>query len=274
MRSLTMILDGYMMGLPFYVRLLIIAAFLAIAAVFSYRRHLLTPSGVMIAIVLGFIVFWTGGVSAMAVFLFFFLSASMLSRLSDSRNTIAEKTGRRDMMQVIANGVPAALMLVLYWISDNPLFLGAFAAAMAEAESDTAASSIGMLSSKPPLSILTFTPVPPGLSGGVSFLGTVSALAFSSLIAILHMGTSGCSFKELFLIAASGFLGSLFDSFLGASVQVHYRREDGSLTEKRFENGRKLERARGIPLIDNDAVNLLSGLFSAAIFLSVRSILG
>ena len=273
MRSLTSILDGVFLELPLYLRILIILVFLAAAAIFSYRKRFLTLSGVSTAIVLGFIVFFIGGISGIAIFLFFFISASMLSRLSDGRNTVADKTGRRDMMQVIANGVPASLMLVLYGLSHNPAFLGAFAAAIAEAEADTAASSIGMLSARPPVSIVTFTPVPPGLSGGVTALGTVSSLAFSSLIAVLYMGTFGCGIPELLTIAAAGFLGSLFDSFLGATVQVHYRKEDGTLTEKSLDNGKALERARGIPFLDNDIVNLLSGLFSAALFMSIRMIL-
>lgn len=273
MRSLTSILDGVFLELPLYLRILIILVFLAAAAIFSYRKRFLILSGVSTAIVLGFIVFFIGGISGITIFLFFFISASMLSRLSDGRNTVADKTGGRDMMQVIANGVPASLMLVLYGLSHNPAFLGAFAAAIAEAEADTAASSIGMLSARPPVSIVTFTPVPPGLSGGVTALGIVSSLAFSSLIAVLYMGTFGCVIPELLTIAAAGFLGSLFDSFLGATVQVHYRKEDGTLTEKSLDNGKALERARGIPFLDNDIVNLLSGLFSAALFMSIRMIL-
>ena len=152
MRSLTSVLDGMFFDLPLYARIIIIAVFLTLAAVFSYKKRFLTISGVITSIVLGFIVFYIGGVSGVAVFLFFFVSASMLSLLSDGKNTVAEKTGRRDMMQVIANGVPAALMLVLYGITHNPVFIGAFAAAIAEAEADTAASSIGMLSSRPPIS--------------------------------------------------------------------------------------------------------------------------
>ena len=273
MRSLTMIADEFLMNLPLYVRLIIIAVFLAVMAVFSYRKNLLTVSGIITAMILGFIVFYIGKVSGIAVFLFFFLSASVLSRISDSRNMVAEKTGKRDMMQVIANGVPCCLMLVLYALTGDVVFIGAFSAALAEAEADTAASSIGILSRKPPLSIITFTPVPPGLSGGVSVLGTVSSLAFSFLIAVLNMGTFGSDLPTLLMIAASGFLGSLFDSFLGASVQVHYRKKDGTLTEKSVMDGERLERARGIPFIDNDVVNLLSGMFASAVFLAMSAVL-
>ena len=83
MRSLTSILDGVFLELPLYLRILIILIFLAAAAIFSYRKRFLTLSGVSTAIVLGFIVFFIGGISGIAIFLFFFISASMLSRLSD-----------------------------------------------------------------------------------------------------------------------------------------------------------------------------------------------
>ena len=72
MRSLTSILDGVFLELPLYLRILIILVFLAAAAIFSYRKRFLTLSGVSTAIVLGFIVFFIGGISGIAIFLFFF----------------------------------------------------------------------------------------------------------------------------------------------------------------------------------------------------------
>ena len=180
---------------------------------------------------------------------------------------IGKKGSERDMMQVAANGLPAALMLILSRISPFPITaIVAFAAAIAEAEADTMASEIGMLSHKDPVSIITFTKVPKGLSGGVTVLGTASAALSSFLIAFLFMGTFGCLWKDFFIIAASGTLGALFDSFLGATLQVHYRDRTGALTEKeKDEDGNDNTRVRGIRWIDNDMVNLLSGLFSSSV---------
>ena len=80
------------------------------------------------------------------------------------------------------------------------------------------------------------------------------------LIAVLYIGTFGGSLSDAAIIASSGFLGALLDSFLGATIQVKYRDKDGALTEEDTGN-----RARGIPFIDNDAVNLISGLFSLSL---------
>ena len=139
---------------------------------------------------------------------------------------------------------------------------------IAEAASDTWAGEIGQLSSKDPLSIATFTKVPKGISGGVTVLGLLASLAASLSVALLFWGTFGTDLWGLLLIAASGFLGALFDSLLGATLQVQYRRKDGSLTEDPKEG----ERARGVPFMDNDAVNLLSGLFAFSVAVALYSL--
>ena len=167
-----------------------------------------------------------------------------------------------------ANGFPSSLALILYAVLKDPVFLVAFAASIAEAASDTWAGEIGQLSSKDPLSIATFTKVPKGISGGVTVLGLLASLAASLSVALLFWGTFGTDLWGLLLIAASGFLGALFDSLLGATLQVQYRRKDGSLTEDPKEG----ERARGVPFMDNDAVNLLSGLFAFSVAVALYSL--
>ena len=262
MRSWTGILDEYLLSFPLYLRLLIIAAFLIIMAVIARRRRFLTLSGTVMSMVIGAVVFYIGGVSGIVMLLFFFLSGSVVGKLVRGVDRIGKKGSERDMMQVAANGLPAALMLILSRISPFPITaLVAFAAAIAEAEADTMASEIGMLSHKDPVSIITFTKVPKGLSGGVTVLGTA------------FMGTFGCLWKDFFIIAASGTLGALFDSFLGATVQVHYRDRTGALTEKeKDEDGNDNTRVRGIRWIDNDMVNLLSGLFSSSVVFALSLI--
>ncbi len=63
------------------------------------------------------------------------------------------------------------------------------------------------------------------------------------------------------LFAWAGFLGSLLDSILGASVQAQYRDPaTGAMTEKSAHDGRKNVRVRGIAWINNDVVNFLASL--------------
>lgn len=270
MRSWTGVLDGLFFSLSPLWRLLIIALLMALMIIVSRRKRFLTWGGCAAAALLGLVVMYISGISGIVLLLFFFLSSSIVSHLSRRLDYIAEKGDERDMMQVAANGIPAALSILLYRISPYPeAFIIAFAAAIAEAEADTFSGEIGRLSHSDPVSILTFTKVPKGLSGGITALGLAAGAASSFLIALLFMGTFGCTLSSLLIIASSGFLGSVFDSLLGASIQVQYRREDGSITEKAEEDGRRNERARGIKWLDNDMVNLLSGLFSVSIAIAL-----
>ena len=197
MYSLTAWLDGYFFSLPLIYRCLIIIAFIAVAAAIAYRKKMLTPSGVAAAAVLGFAVFFIGGTSCILVFLFFFVTASIASRLLPVPVGIVRKGSERDWVQVAANGVPAAAMLILYRFQGwDGIYLIAFASAVAEAEADTFASSFGLLSRKPPRSIITGTIVPPGISGGITSAGTLASLAGAFLVALLSMSSLMLSILE------------------------------------------------------------------------------
>ena len=266
MRSWTAFIDSRFFSLSLPWRLGIIVIVMVLMVLIARRKRFLTPGGAAAASLLGLVVMYIGGVSGFIVLAFFFLSSSVLSKLVRGIDSVAGKGSERDMMQVAANGLPAAIALILFRLSPYPAaFLAAFAAAVAEAEADTFSGEIGRLSHRDPVSIITFTRVPKGLSGGVTVLGLVSGAASSLLIALLFMGTFGCTVSAFSAVAASGFLGSVLDSFLGAALQVQYRRKDGTLTERAVENGERNERARGIAWLDNDMVNLISGLFSASI---------
>ena len=274
MRSLTMLLDSYFLPLETGYRVLIIVLFLALMAVFAKAKRLLTWSGTAAACALGFIVFYLGGVSGIVLFLFFFLTCSMLSKLTGDVPRVGKKGGERDWAQVVANGLPAAFALILAELSPYPQSAYiAFAAALAEAEADCFAGGVGILSRSDPVSVVTFTKVPRGISGGVTALGLASSVLASFLLALVFAGTYGCDVPELLTITACGFLGALFDSFLGATVQVQYRGKDGALTEReRDGDGNLNEHVRGLPFLDNDMVNLLSGLFALFLALAVSQI--
>ena len=261
--SLTMTLDSLLFAMDTGTRCLVIIAVLAVIASVSYLRRFLDKGGIAASVILGFIVFYIGGVSGFVVFLFFFLSSSVITKLCRK----GRGNGMRSYPSVIANGLPAAVTLVIYALTYDPLFLVAFASAVAEASSDTWAGEIGQLSHKDPVSIVTFTKVPRGISGGVTVLGLLASLLSAFLIALLFAGTFSSDTKGVLTITAAGFTGALLDSFLGATVQAQYRREDGSITENPEEG----KRVRGIPFIDNDMVNFLSGLFSVSLSIALYS---
>lgn len=273
MQTLTGRLDRYLTLLPLWALLLIYLAVLSLIALFAYKKKWLTLSGAASAIVLGLIVLWMGGVSAFIIFLFFFVSSSLVSKVSKFVNRSEKKGSQRDIVQVLANGLPAVLAIMLIRVPSLYLAsLAAFSAANAEAAADTWSGSFGVMSKKDPVSIITFTKVPRGISGGVTALGFLGGFSASLLVAVLSIGVFGHSIGVACIIAGSGFLGSVIDSVLGAVVQVQYRAKDGSLTEKDEENGEKNERVRGIPGFDNDAVNFTSGILAASLAMLLTSL--
>lgn len=273
MQTLTGKLDRYLSLLPLWSLLLIYLLILSLIALFAYKRKWLTLSGSVSAVVLGLIVLWMGGVSAFVIFLFFFVSSSLVSKLSKFVNRREKKGNRRDMVQVLANGLPAVLSIMMVRIPALSIAaLAAFSASNAEATADTWSGAFGVMSHKNPVSIITFTKVPRGISGGVTALGFLGGFSASLLIALLSMGVFGHGVGIACIIAGSGFLGSVIDSLLGAVVQVQYRAKDGSLTEKEEENGEKNERVRGIPGFDNDVVNFTSGLLAASLAMILTSL--
>lgn len=273
MQTLTGRLDRYLTLLPLWALLLIYLAVLSLIALFAYKKKWLTLSGAASAIVLGLIVLWMGGVSAFIIFLFFFVSSSLVSKMSKFVNRSEKKGSQRDIVQVLANGLPAVLAIMLIRVPSLSLAsLAAFSAANAEAAADTWSGSFGVMSKKDPVSIITFTKVPRGISGGVTALGFLGGFSASLLVAVLSIGVFGHSLGIACIIAGSGFLGSVIDSVLGAVVQVQYRAKDGSLTEKDEENGEKNERVRGIPGFDNDAVNFTSGILAASLAMLLTSL--
>lgn len=270
MSSLVSLLDNKIDGIGF-AKYFIYAAIIVILAIVARKKRWLTPSGTAAACVSGFAILYINGFSSFIILLFFFLSGTMLSKVIRHEIKSEKKGSERDMMQVLANCLPALIALFIYKLTPyKTAALVAYAAAIAEALADTWAGDFGMLSDKDPLSIVTFTKVPKGISGGVTMLGFMGALFGSSLIALLYEGTFNPTFQSFFIITISGFLGSVLDSFLGATIQVHYRDKEGFLTEK--DGDGEYERARGIPFVDNDMVNLISGMFSMSLSFFIASL--
>lgn len=276
MYSLTTMLDRKLSALlPLWGILLLYLVLLDVIAVVALKKRWLTKSGAAGAVVLGLLVLYISGFSGFMVFLFFFLTCSLLSKLKRAYNGKEKKGSTRDIEQVLANGLPGVLCLLIYKMTGiGGAALVGFSAAMAEAMADTWAGTIGIMSRRNPVSIITFTPVPKGISGGVTLLGFLGGATGAFLIALVHVGTLNASFRDFSIIAGAGFLGCVIDSLLGAVFQVQYRSKDGSLTEKETEDGEALERVRGIPGFDNDAVNFVSGVFSALIGISLGLLVG
>ena len=157
------------------IRLAIGAALAAGVALAAYRARALSLDGAIAAFVVGTIVVDAGGWSSAAVLLAFFVPSALLTRLGRERKRSLRGTHEaapRNAWQVLANGGVATLCAIAA-VDANVPFSAAFAGAFAAASADTWGTEIGTLARRRPVSILTFRPMEPGLSGGVSLLGTV-----------------------------------------------------------------------------------------------------
>lgn len=238
---------------------------------FAYLNQSLTGSGLLAVVFVGTFTCISGPWPTWLVFILFLGSSVFIHWLKKlivpaKTDTLAEKDHTRDGWQVLANSLPALLCLFSYRSTNDSIFLIAFASGIAGATADTWASELGILSSKPPRSILTHQPMATGLSGGVSYLGTFASVLGSLLIAFVfaysQLQHKSSSFLFLLFFGVPFFCGiccSLIDSLLGALLQVKYRCVVcQTFTEQPTHHGKPTVKVTGITYITNDWVNFIS----------------
>ncbi len=244
----------------------------------AYRRGSLSGSGMVGAILSGTLFFGLGGWEWGVLLILFFVSSSLLSHYrAGDKAGLAEKFAkghRRDLGQALANaGVGMALAVARLWW-DHPLLFVACAGTMAAVNADTWATEVGVLSRRPPRLVTTWQTAEVGTSGAVSALGLAVALAGAALIGLagggmtLATGAGGRAAAAVVVGATvGGFIGALFDSLLGATIQAIYWCEPcGKETERRIHRcGHMTRRLRGLPWLGNDGVNFLSSVVGAAV---------
>lgn len=248
----------------------------------AYRRGSLTADGVAGAVIVGTLTFGLGGLAWAMVVVAFFVSSSVLTRYAVERKREASaefaKGGRRDLAQTLANGGLAALLaiaVVLFPQYARPIF-AAFVGAIAATTADTWATELGLLSLVPPRMVTTWQTARPGENGAVSALGLMAAatgaLVIGSVALLGHFveGFFGGEFTRSYMwlptvALIAGFLGSVVDSLLGATVQaLYYCASDDAYTENPIHScGRPALHTRGLMWIDNDAVNFVATVAGA-----------
>ncbi len=244
-----------------------------IIAYLAYRAHSLNKSGAVAATVIGTIVFGLGGLQWTILLLTFFITSSGLSRLFKKRKLgLDEKFSKgheRDAGQVFGNGglATAFVLLHAFYPESNIGWIG-FAAALAAVNADTWATELGVLNPTPPRMITDLRKrVEKGTSGGISLFGTFASLMGSAIIALLAAWFAN-QWSLFPLITLAGLAGSLFDSFLGATVQaMYYCPTDKKETEKHplHTCGTETIHIRGWKWLNNDWVNFACGAFGAVI---------
>lgn len=237
-----------------------VAAGLCAFAVLSARPlGWLTPGGAAAAWVLGCAATWALGVEALAALLAPFVVATLLGRLSGGPRHAA-----RTARQVLANGSGAGLGVLLAACGLPEAGAAALLGGLACLGADTCATEIGTRYGTRPFQLAGRRALAAGESGAVTQAGLLASLA-GALLAPLAFGLSTGSMAMLLPAALCGFVGALLDSVLGATLQFRGRDPvSGRLSEAtEGGSGARLVHVSGWRWLGNDAVNLVSALFSA-----------
>lgn len=284
------ILDAFYNGTSeLQLQLMLWMSITVLIAYLAYKTRTLSLSGAMGAWLLGTVIFGLGGPEWMTPIVVFFIFSSILTKVGKKHKkkleTVFEKTGKRDIYQVFANGGVAMIATMCWhffepvWPDGETLWYMIFLSAIAAATADTWGTEIGAFSRKKPRSILGFERVPMGTSGGLSLIGTLGAVMGAFIIALtgkfalqifagLHMPGYITA-----LITLTGFCGALVDSLLGATLQAQYRCPVcRKITEKTAHCGQEaIPLERGYRMINNDVVNLCNtvagGLLGGLLYL-------
>ncbi|MCB9748999.1 MAG: DUF92 domain-containing protein [Myxococcales bacterium] len=243
----------------------------------AWRLGSLTGGGAVGTILVGGVVFGGLGLAGAAPLVAFFALSSALSRVSERLAQLPgepeAKGARRDIVQVFCNGGPAtacALIAVLGDASQGAAWYAALVGSLAAATADTWGTELGRLAHDRPRRLWPpFAEVEPGTSGGVTGVGTLGAAAgalVTTLVAWPFLARAGVGPGAVVLVALIGFAASLFDSVLGATLQVRYR---DPVTNTPCEwpppGGAPLEVLSGLRWLTNDGVNLATTLLGAAL---------
>ena len=247
---------------------LLTGALLALAlAAISFRFKMLDASGAIAAFILGTVIFGLGGWPFSVPLLAFFVISNLLSKIHNSKKRRAsegfQKGSCRDAGQVLANGGVAGVLVILWTLDPDPIWYYFYLGAVAAVTADTWATELGLFSQATPRLITTMRPVAAGTSGAVSTLGMLGAAAGAAVIAVLAwiipltQSTIEFRIKGSGVIVVGGILASLFDSFLGATVQAqriclvcHEKSEKEGVC-----CGSTMKTSSGWPWVDNDVVN-------------------
>jgi uncharacterized protein (TIGR00297 family) len=237
----------------------------------------LSRSGAGGALVIGLAAL-NSGPHWLGVLLVYFLAATVVSRYRAAMKVrragpFLEKAGPRDAAQVLANGGAFAAGLAAAALTGNPAWHVFAAGALAASSADTWATELGLLSSRPPRSVLSNKPVPHGSSGGVTLAGSVSGVAGAAVVAVAMIAFRTGPHPAAVLLA--GVAGMVVDSLLGATLQERRRcpRCDSGSERRVHSCGAATVYSGGARGVNNDVVNALATVAGGGVALTASRVL-
>jgi uncharacterized protein (TIGR00297 family) len=269
---------------PFGFRALVVAFCVAtLLATRAIRKKSLSVAGAAAGFGVGFSIVATGWRGM--VLLFFYQIGSMATKykktVKQQLDATAAVSAVRGAAQVLACSILAVMLSLahVYYcgreapidFESRPLASRLSCAVLAHHATclaDTLASELGILAARPP--VLVTRPwkiVPAGTNGGITLAGTLFSLVGGLLMGILTVamdaltGLSPLRVVETTLFGGlCGVIGSMVDSFLGATVQETFWDADAKMIYHADPSHlpATAKHVVGINLLTNEQVNLVS----------------
>ena len=202
---------------------LFIGLFCCITVYFLFRK--LTPAGVAAALVMAITIYAGTGTTGLVLIGSFFLLGVLATTFGRHTKAAigqaAPNKGKRTAGQVFANGGVALLLgAISWWLPQyQSTMILLIACAVSSATADTISSELGMVWGKNTFNIITFKKDRRGENGVISWEGTAAGVAASGLIAIVYTLFTDWNPQAFLIIIASGTIGNLADSYLGATLE-------------------------------------------------------
>ncbi|AKG91020.1 TIGR00297 family protein [Geoglobus ahangari] len=219
--SILLAFDIYRIDVSDYELILgFVSAF--ILSLIAYRSGVADETGLMAATITGMLIIVSADFRFFIALLLFYAVGSAVTKYKYRQKEmlgIGEPAGgARGYVNVFANSLPALFFAMNYGYFREEIYAMAFIASLSTALGDTMASEIGKTAERVYL-ITTLERVRPGVSGGVSAIGELSAFLGSAIIPI-YATVSGILQPEYAVIAmVAGFAGVHVDSLLGATLE-------------------------------------------------------
>lgn len=213
-----------------------------------------------------------GGYGAMFFLIGAYFAIYVISIVSRKIKKDNQKT-QRGIVQILINGGLGTFVLIVSHLISSQGILASALVVIAGCFIDSVSSDIGTLSKKMPYDILSKKHVEAGMSGGVTTLGTVSALIASAVCAVAICGICHMNFLWVLIVTPLIFLQTVVDTVLGSTIQAKYAcSKCGKQIETPYHCDRLAIFKRGITVVNNNAVNLISSFIIMIISLFVLAL--
>jgi len=198
-----------------------IMLFMIVGSYLFFKWNVLTRIGALAAWFIGVYLIGVMGWEWIEPVLIFFISSVLFTKMNDIVIKKRKKSNARNAWQVTANILWAVISSALFLLTQNELFIYLFIVFVAAVTADTWASEIGPIFNRRSFLLSDFQMHEAGITGGISFIGTMAALAGAFCISVLsyYLFFGTLNWNMILVLSLSAFLACLADTLLGTFLE-------------------------------------------------------